>query len=317
MRIVSPGAPIPAQARGAVVALGNFDGVHRGHQAVLARAAALAAAHGAPLGVVTFDPHPARYFAPGAAPFALTTTAQKLARLDALGVDTAFVLGFDAALASTSADSFIADVLIGQLGVAGAVAGYDFTFGKGRAGNTQLLKSAGLPVDIVEPYGGADPVSSTRVRERLMAGAPDEAAALLGRWWQVAGVVGHGDKRGRTIGFPTANIALGDYQRPRLGVYAVRMHVGGRVLDGVANLGRRPTVGGQDERLEVHLFDFDGDLYDQAVDVDLLAFIRPEQTFDGLPALKAQIARDSAAAMKIVRQPAYAPERFGAPGRQA
>jgi riboflavin kinase / FMN adenylyltransferase len=230
--------------------------------------------------------------------------------LAALGVETAIVLGFDAALASTSADAFIHDLLMGQLGVAGAVAGYDFTFGKGRAGSTALLKAAAIPVEIVEPYGGADPVSSTRVRERLMAGAPEDAAMLLGRWWRIAGVVSHGDKRGRTIGFPTANIALGDYQRPRLGVYAVRLLVGGRSFDGVANVGRRPTVDGQDERLEVHVFDFDGDLYDQRVEVELLAFIRPEQKFDGLPALKAQIASDSAAAMKIVRQPAFAAERF-------
>jgi riboflavin kinase/FMN adenylyltransferase len=298
------------------MALGNFDGVHKGHQAVIGMAATLAGQTGRPLGVLTFDPHPARFFKPDLPPFALTTLDQKLALLERLGVDLAVVLPFDAALAALAPDAFAANILHERLGLSHAVAGYDFTFGKGRAGSTETLRSLGAQlgfgVTTVEPVGNGMPYSSTAIRQALSDGAPATAAAMLGRWWRIAGTVAHGDKRGRTIGFPTANIALGDYLRPRLGVYAVRMHVPGqpRPFDGVANLGSRPTVDGQETRLEVHLFDVALDLYGQVVEVELLEFIRPEQKFDGLPALKAQIAVDSASALKICRQPAYAASRF-------
>lgn len=324
MIVLTHDAPVPADLSGAVAAIGNFDGFHVGHQAVVGRAAALAEQLGAPLMVMTFDPHPARLFKPDIAPFGLTTLDQKLALLRAFGVDIAVVLPFDQAFASRSADSFVRDTLTSRLGLRGAVTGFDFTFGKGRTGTTATLRelgaALGLAVETVPPVSVADasPVSSTIIRERLMAGEPMAAAALLGHWWRIAGTVSHGDKRGRTIGFPTANIPLGDYIRPKFGVYAVRMlGVGDAVLEGVANLGNRPTIDGTEARLEVHLFDFDADIYGRTVEIEMVEFIRPEQKFSGLDTLKAQIAVDSATAQKILRQPAFAPGRHRLQTRRA
>jgi riboflavin kinase / FMN adenylyltransferase len=314
----------PASLRGAVAALGNFDGFHLGHQAVVGAAAALAETRQAPLAVVTFDPHPARLFKPDIPPFGLTSLTQKLGLLEGFGVETAVVLPFDMTLANLTAEAFVADMLHAQLGLTGAVTGFDFTFGKGRQGTTERLhalgQTLGMAVETVQPVaaGGALPVSSTSIREKLIAGAPLAAAALLGHWWRLSGTVSHGDKRGRTIGFPTANIPLGDYVRPRFGVYAVRVPgLDGVTLEGVANIGSRPTVGGTEARAEIHLFDFNGDIYDHEIDIEVVEFIRPEQKFSGLDALKAQIAVDSATAQKILRQPAYAVGRYRLQTRSA
>ncbi len=322
--IVTKTDEVPDRLAGAVAALGNFDGFHLGHQAVVGRAAALAERHGAPLAVVTFEPHPARLFKPDLPPFALTTLPQKLVLLEEFGVDLAIVLTFTRDFAARSADDFMAGTLKERLLLRGAVTGFDFTFGKDRAGTTAMLRAQGpalgLEVETVAAVAApaADPVSSTLVRAQLAAGAPLAAAQLLGHWWRLAGTVAHGEKRGRTIGFPTANVALGDYARPKFGVYAVRVQgVGNIVLEGVANIGNRPTVAGTEARLEVHLFDFAGDIYGTAVEVELVEFIRPEQKFAGLDALKAQIAVDSASAQKILRQPAYSANRYRMQTRRA
>jgi riboflavin kinase / FMN adenylyltransferase len=324
MEILQGDVPAPAALRGAVVALGNFDGFHIGHQAVVGAAARVAAQTAKPLAVLSFDPHPALFFRPDAPPFALTTQAQKLGLLERFGVDLAVVVPFTAALAGMSAEGFVEAQLAQRLGVSHVVAGYDFTYGKGRAGDGALMRSLGarlgFGVSIVSPVAGAAgeaAASSTRVRQALQAGRPAEAAALMGRWWRIAGQVQKGDQRGRTIGFPTANVPLGDYLRPALGVYAVRLHRPGALpLLGVANLGKRPTFDKVDELLEVHAFDFAGDLYGQDVEVELVEFLRPEQKFSGLEALKAQIGVDSAAALTALAQADYAADRFPAVTRR-
>ncbi|HEV8016479.1 MAG TPA: bifunctional riboflavin kinase/FAD synthetase [Stellaceae bacterium] len=297
-------------ARGAVVAAGNFDGVHLGHQAVLAETKALARAAGAPFAVLTFEPHPRAVFQPGLPPFRLTPFRAKSLVLEALGVDLLFTLHFDLAFAQKSAEEFVAETLVAGLGAKTVVVGYDFVFGHKRRGTPELLKAEGLKhgfgVHIVAPVAGAGGAvySSTQIREHLVAGRPREAAALLGRPWEIDGRVDVGDKLGRTIGFPTANIALADYLRPAPGVYAVRAGIedGANMdwHDGAANLGWRPTVGGKDLRLETHLFDFSGDLYGKHLRVALIERLRAEQRFDGLDALKAQIAIDCQNARQIL-----------------
>lgn len=299
---------------GAIYALGNFDGVHIGHQDVIGRAIALARRRGANAGVLTFNPHPARFFKPDLPPFSLTSPAQKAALVKALGIDTVISLPFDRALADLSAEAFVARYLAGELAAGGIVCGYDFTFGKGRGGTTATLvtlgQAQGFSVEIVSPVsaGPDEPVtSSSLIRNLLREGRPEAAAALLGRWWRIEGTVDHGDKRGRTIGVPTANIALGDYLRPRFGVYAIRAALpSGELVDGVANIGNRPTAGGSLERLEAHLFDFDGDLYGQWLGVDLIGFIRPELKFDSFDALKGQISADADQARALLRAPSTA-----------
>jgi riboflavin kinase/FMN adenylyltransferase len=297
-------------ARGAVVAAGNFDGVHLGHQAVLGEAKALAKSLGAPFAVLTFEPHPRVVFQPGLPPFRLTPFRAKALVLEGLGVDLLFTLHFDLAFAQKTAEEFVADVLVAGLGAKAVVVGYDFVFGNKRRGTAELLKAEGakhgFAVKIVAPVSPAGGVvySSTQIREHLVAGRPREAAALLGRPWEIDGRVDVGDKLGRTIGFPTANIDLADYLRPAPGVYAVRAGIedGGKTdwHDGAANLGWRPTVGGKDLRLETHLFDFSGDLYGKHLRVALIEWLRPEQRFAGLDALKAQIALDVTQARQIL-----------------
>lgn len=301
---------VGAADRGAVVAIGNFDGVHLGHQAVIGAAGRIARAEGAPHAVLTFEPHPRHVFRPDDPPFRLTPFRVKSRRIETLGVDLLFTLHFDLAFAAKSAEDFIATVLLDGLGLRHVVVGYDFVFGNKRRGNPALLveQGAGLGfgVTIVEPVAaGADAVySSTRIREHLLAGEPREAAALLGRFWEIDGRVERGDQRGRTIGFPTANLTLDDFLRPAAGVYAVRAGIeeGGAVVwhDAVANFGRRPTFGGTDLRLEVHLFDFDGDLYGRHLRVALIEHLRPEQKFPGIDALKAQIAEDAGRARAVL-----------------
>jgi len=297
-------------ARGAVVAAGNFDGVHLGHQAVLGEAKALATSLGAPFAVLTFEPHPRAVFQPGLPPFRLTPFRAKSLVLESLGVDLLFTLHFDLAFAQKTAEEFVAEVLVAGLGAKAVVVGYDFVFGNKRRGTPELLTAEGgkhgFAVKIVAPVAAAGGIvySSTQIREHLVAGRTREAAALLGRPWEIDGRVEVGDKLGRTIGFPTANIELADYLRPAPGVYAVRAGIeeGGKTLwhGGAANLGWRPTVGGKDLRLETHLFDFSGDLYGKHLRVALIELLRPEQRFAGLDALKAQIAVDCEKAREIL-----------------
>ncbi len=299
---------LPAAARGAVVALGNFDGVHRGHAAVVGQAVGLAKDLDAPAGAAVFSPHPRRVFAPDAPPFALMNDAQRVRALAAEGAEIVHHIAFNTALASMSPEDFVETVLHQGLGLAGVVTGADFCFGKGRAGSAfdlqELCGARGIETRIAEAVasqGETQKISSSAVRHALREGQPEIAAQLLGRPFAIDGAVFTGDQRGRLLGFPTANVGLGDYLRPAFGVYATRSRLAdGSVLAGVANLGRRPTVDGVSERLEVHLFDFARDLYGQTLETELVAFIRAEQKFDGLDALKAQIAADSARARELL-----------------
>jgi riboflavin kinase/FMN adenylyltransferase len=309
VRIVRQFEGLPADVQGASLAIGNFDGVHRGHQAVILEAAKAAKRHGGPFGVLTFEPHPRRFFQPNAPADRLTPFRPKSHALEALGVEVMAALHFDAALAALSPEAFVDKVLVGGFAVRHVVVGFDFAFGKGRAGNPALLKSLGeakgFGVGIVEPVGESNSVfSSTLIRKLLTAGRPDEAAKLLGRAFEVDGHVQHGDARGRQIGFPTANLTLGDYLQPALGVYAVEFGIerpgGIEWRKGVANLGRRPTFGKEQVLLEVHVFDFAGDLYGANARVRLIAYLRPERKFPSLDALKAQIAEDAAAARRVL-----------------
>lgn len=297
----------PETARGAACALGNFDGVHRGHRSVIATARARARASGAPCGVISFEPHPRRWFTPAAEPFRVTTPGQQARILGELGVDIFFVLPFGAELAGMTDETFAREVLAEGLGVSHVTVGFDISFGKGRTGSPERLMlygaEFGFEVTVVDRI--ADPsgakLSSTAVRSALRAGRPQDAAAVLGRPFAIEGVVAHGDKRGRTLGFPTLNVPLGDYVRPAFGVYATRTRLpDGRIAPGVSNLGARPTVGGTQERLETFLFDVDEDLYGAVVETELVAFIRPEMKFEGLEALKAQIAIDATEARAIL-----------------
>jgi riboflavin kinase/FMN adenylyltransferase len=322
MRVFRHYINLPPTAQGSVIAIGNFDGVHRGHQAVIGEAVRRARAAGRPGGVLTFEPHPRRFFRPDTPPFLLTRLRTKARVLAALGVENLFVLRFNAGLAGFTAEDFIDRILVDGLRASQVVVGYDFVFGKGRGGNPDLLRDRlarrGIATMVMPPVAAphAEPdgdsegliYSSTGVRDALKAGDPRGAARLLGRPFEIEGRVRRGDARGRLLGFPTANMWLGDYQRPALGVYAVRARVDESaeppVLAGVANLGLRPTFGGSEPRLEVHLFDFQGDLYGRRLRVELVDFLRPERKFDGIEALKAQIAADAQAAKTaLARQP--------------
>lgn len=310
MRILRSWQTLDPQDRSGVVAIGNFDGLHRGHAAVLDQARAIAAEQDAPFAVLTFEPHPRSYFRPGTPPFRLTPLRPKARQLEAMGVDILYVLHFDAELASKTAEAFIGDILAGGLGARHVVVGYDFVFGKGRGGDGDLLEAVGrrhgFGVTRVDEVAGADgdAFSSTVIRDHLREGRPAEAARALGRLWEVEGHVTPGDQRGRTIGFPTANLDLEGYLLPRFGVYAVRMGLEAPGVpvwrDGVANLGLRPTIGDGKVLLEAHMFDRNEDLYGRLLRVQLVDFIRPEIQFDGLDALRAQIARDCDKAREIL-----------------
>jgi len=312
MRILRHPAEIALADRGAVVAVGNFDGVHLGHRAVLDATREIARREGAPLALMTFEPHPFQVFNPEVPPFRLTPFRAKAHRIEALGVDLLAVLHFDHALAQVSAEDFVRRFLVEGLGARHVVVGYDFHFGHRRRGTPALLQQQGqfhgFGVSVLQPIAAGDGAvySSTRIRQHLTAGEPREAARLLGHPFEIEGRVEAGDRRGRTIGFPTANLSLGDYLRPKGGVYAVRIAIeerAGRLEwhDGVANLGTRPTVGGGDLHLEAHLFDFAGDLYGRHIRVGLIQHLRPERKFAGLDALKAQIAEDARQARAILR----------------
>jgi riboflavin kinase / FMN adenylyltransferase len=299
--------PVPERLRGAILALGNFDGFHLGHQKVVGEAVAWARAEGRPAIVATFDPHPVRHFAPHVPPFRLTTLDQREELFAAAGADAMLVFAFDDGLAATSAEDFVGELLARHLGAAGVVTGEDFTFGKARGGNVAVLAEEGAKHGIaaraVGPVvEGRLAVSSSRIRDALKAGECEAATRLLTRPFAIRGPVRHGDKRGRTIGYPTANIELGQYLRPRYGVYAVTGRVidTGEMLQGAANLGIRPQFDPPQEWLEPYFFDFDGDLYEREIEVALHHFLRPEAKFDSLDALQAQMAEDCARARELL-----------------
>ena len=298
---------MPAALRGGIIALGNFDGFHRGHQAVVGAALAWAKAEGRPGIVATFDPHPVRYFVPHAPPFRLTSLDQRQDLFAAAGADAMLVFHFDGALAQTTAEAFVGDLLSQQLGAGGVVTGEDFTFGRGRAGNVnvlaQLAAQAGMTARAVGPVADhGEAVSSSRIRDALRAGDCITASELMTRPFAVRGPVQHGAKLGRQIGYPTANLELGTYLRPAYGIYAVTVRLpDGAVLPGAANLGIRPTFDPPVELLETYLFDYAGDLYGQEIEVALHHYLRPEAKFASLDELTAQMALDCGRARELLQ----------------
>ena len=297
---------LPDRWRGAIVALGNFDGFHRGHQAVARAAIDWAREEGRPALIATFDPHPVRHFRPDLPPFRLTTLDQREALFEAAGADAMLVFPFDADLSRLTAEAFVTDRLVDRIGAAGVVTGEDFTFGANRGGTVGVLRRVGadhgLSARAVGPVeDGGEPVSSSRIRDALMAGDCLAATHLLTRPFTILGEVVHGDARGRTIGYPTANMALGSYQRPRFGIYAVRARLpDGRVVPGAANVGIRPQFQPPVEGLETFLFDFDEDLYGQELAIEFHRFLRPEARFDDLDALVRQMERDCEQARAVL-----------------
>jgi riboflavin kinase/FMN adenylyltransferase len=306
MQRLSHDQPIPEKLRGAVIALGNFDGFHLGHQAVVGRAVQRGAHERRPVIVATFDPHPVRHFKPDTPPFRLTTLDQRVRLFAHAGADAMLVFRFGSELASTAADGFVGELLANQLGAAGVVTGEDFTFGKGRGGNAEVLRDLGAKHGIIAETVAPvlldrKRISSGWVREALQAGDPGTAIKLLTRPFAIEGTVVHGDKRGRALGWPTANVELGNYLRPAYGIYAVRVALeDGSEHDGVASLGIRPTFDPPRELLEAVLFDFDGDLYGRTIEVALHHYLRPEAKFDSVEALKAQMDADAAQARELL-----------------
>ena len=298
--------PLPEALRGSIVALGNFDGFHLGHQAVVNRAIALGFHERRPVIVATFDPHPVRFFKPDVPPFRLTSLDQRERLFAHAGADAMLVFRFDAELASMDADAFVAEILARRLGVAGVVTGDDFSFGKGRTGDVDLLRKLG------EQYGvraeavaqvmiDGERVSSGRIREALAAGDPGTATHLLTRPFAVEAVVERGDGRGHALGFPTANVSLGRYQRPAYGIYAVRVRLDDdSEHSGVASFGVRPTFEEGEEYLETFIFDWEGDLYDRTIEIGLIAYLRPEAKFDSVEALVEQMRKDEAEARRLL-----------------
>ncbi len=309
MRIVRDRTFVSPSDRGAAVAIGNFDGVHRGHQAVidLARTAARAAA--APLGVLTFSPHPREYFSPDAPPFRLMSREARAHRLEKLGIDVLYDIAFNRQLADLTAEEFAAEVIRDQLGLAHVVVGADFCFGKNRAGTAEMLAGFGAPmgfgvtISALLATDGAT-VSSTAIREALSAGRPRDAAAMLGHWHRIEGPVIGGEQRGRVLGYPTANMSIEGLHPPRHGVYAVLVdvrdgpHRGS--YHGAASLGVRPMFGENTPNIETFLFDFSGDLYGATLSVALVEWLRGEEKFDSLDALIAQMDADCARARSIL-----------------
>ena len=306
---------VPPGLKGAVVAIGNFDGVHRGHRALIAEAKIQAEARRSPLAVLSFEPHPQEYFRPSPECFRLTPLRTKARLLADLGVDALFALTFDGDMARRSPQDFVETVLVESLGISGAVVGHDFEFGQKRAGNLATLaymgEMEGFSVTAFDTVtaSGDEKISSTLIRRLLKEAKPEEAARLLGRPWAIEARVEHGDARGRTMGFPTANMHLGHCLAPAFGVYAVRVNIleGDRAVarhDGVANFGVRPMYQVEVPLMETHLFDFDGDLYGKYLSVELIAYIRPEAKFPSLDALIAQIGADAAKAREILAKTA-------------
>ncbi|MXO86742.1 bifunctional riboflavin kinase/FAD synthetase [Altererythrobacter aurantiacus] len=299
MRWLDHREPIPASLRGAIIALGNFDGFHKGHQAVAGEAIEWARAEGRPAIIATFDPHPVRFFKPDVPPFRLTTLEQRQELYLAAGASAMLVFHFDGQLAGTSAEDFIADILVERFGAHGIVTGEDFTFGKGARGNVAMLRDLGGRLGLETRTVGAvkseeEIISSSRIRAALREGNCEEATRLLTRPFAIRGIVEHGDKRGREIGYPTANLTIENYLRPRFGIYAVtgRILATGERLNGAANIGIRPQFEPPKELLEPYFFDFTGDLYGQEIEVAFHRFIRPEAKFDSLDELVAQMEKD-------------------------
>jgi riboflavin kinase/FMN adenylyltransferase len=312
MRIFRHYNDVPDASKGAVVALGNFDGVHLGHQALIGEARRLAQERGVQLGVVAFEPHPQEFFHPSSESFRLTPFRTKSRLIAELRADILYAITFDAEMADKSAGDFVQDVLVRGLGVNAIVVGEDFQFGKARSGDVTLLETMGrnsnFGVNIFKPVAasGHDKISSTQIRDALKQGQPDVAARLLGHYWSVEGRVEHGDKRGRTIGFPTTNMKLVDCLKPAFGIYAARAKVleDDKIVsehEGVSSFGIRPMFEVDTPLLETYLFDFSGDLYGKHLAVELIAYLRPEVKLEGLDALKAQIAQDCDAARKALR----------------
>ena len=306
MQRVTLAGGIPDDLKGSIVALGNFDGFHLGHQAVVGRAVARAFHERRPVIVATFDPHPVKFFKPDLPPFRLTTLDQRERLFAHAGADAMLVFEFNRALASMEAEPFVADVLASQIGAAGVITGDDFSFGKGRAGDVALLKELGDRHGVnAEAVGqvslDGERISSGRIREALVAGDTGKATHMLSRDYAIEEVVQRGDARGRGLGYPTANLALGDYQRPKYGIYAVRVTLeDGSEHPGVANLGVRPTFDPPQELLEAHLFNFDRDLYGQKLEVALHAFIREEEKFESPEQLVVHMREDEAAARRLL-----------------
>ncbi|MGH6878540.1 MAG: bifunctional riboflavin kinase/FAD synthetase [Rhizomicrobium sp.] len=312
MRIFRHYQDIPDGFKGGVIAIGNFDGVHRGHQALMAEAKRLAGERNAIFGVLAFEPHPQEFFRPGAECFRLTPFRTKARLIAEQGADAMFALGFDAAMATKGAQDFILDVLLDGIGAGAVVVGADFQFGKGRAGDTAVLaymgEMEGLGVTIFPPVEDErhGKISSSRIRAALKAGRPEEAAQLLGHFWTVESRVEHGDSRGRTIGIPTANMRIDGYLMPAFGVYAVRTTImeddrpAGR-YEGVANFGIRPMFEVAAPLLETWLFDYSGDLYGKHLAVELVSYLRPEAKLPNIEALKNQIEADAEAAKAALR----------------
>jgi riboflavin kinase/FMN adenylyltransferase len=299
--------PIPEPFRGAVVALGNFDGFHLGHQAVVGRAVQRGAHERRPVIVATFDPHPVRHFKPDLPPFRLTTLDQRQELFAHAGADAMLVFDFGDRLASTSAEDFVGEILAKQIGAAAVVTGEDFTFGKGRAGNAEVLRSLGKQHKIDAETVAAvsldgERISSGRIRELLQAADPGAATRLLTRPYTIAGKVERGDGRGHDLGWPTANMRLGSYLRPAYGIYAVRVRLDdGSEHDGVASFGVRPMFDPPEELLEANLFDFEGDLYGRTIEVMLHHYLRPEAKFEDLDALISQMAADAEQARELLK----------------
>lgn len=301
---------IPAEARGACVALGNFDGVHAGHRAVIAAAGERARTLSAPLAVLIFEPPPRRYFQPDSSPFRIMRPEDRRAALKELGVDIIYELPFNTDMSQMSPDAFVKNVLVDGLGLKHLSVGFDFRFGRGREGDTHTLQKLsdtfGFTLTVTEKItDGEAKISSTAIREALENGRPDYAAHLLGRYWQADGIVEEGEKRGRTINFPTANIRLGNLISPCFGVYAVWTRIEGVEgwYPGVANFGRTPTTGEREPLLEVNIFGFSQDIYGKRIDVAFVEFIRREKKFDSFEALTTQIATDASLAHELLHAP--------------
>ncbi len=308
MRILRHYRNLPPDARGAVAAMGNFDGVHLGHRALIAEAQSVAQERKRPLAALVFEPYPREFFRPNEEPFRLTPFRAKAHLLAQAGVDLLIVLGFDAEMAAMKAQDFVLRVLVEELGIVHVVVGADFRFGKGRGGDVSVLgymgEMEGFGVTKFEAVAasGDTKISSSDIRAALKEGRPEEAARLLGHVWTVEAHVAHGDARGRALGFPTANLKLEHTLHPAYGIYAVRARLpDGTVKDGVANFGVRPMFELPAPLLEVHLFDFSGDLYGQVLSVELIAYLRGEKNFETLEALKAGIAADCAEAKRILK----------------
>ena len=307
MRWLDHRDPVPEALRGAIIALGNFDGFHSGHQAVAGEAIRWAHAEGRPSIIANFDPHPVGFFRPDVPPFKLTTLEQRQELYLAAGATAMLVFHFDAELAGTSAEDFIRAILLTRFGAHGVVTGADFTFGRGAKGNVDLLRTLGgelgLQSRVVEAVSeDGEVVSSSRIRQALRDGDPQLAARLLTRPFAIRGIVEHGDKRGRTIGYPTANLGVENTLRPRYGIYAVtgRILATGEVLQGAANIGIRPQFEPPKELLEPFFFDFAGDLYGQEIEVAFHHFLRGEAKFDSLEALIVQMDKDCAEARRLL-----------------